>query len=185
MRHGYFKSYLQQLFENNSNKCYEICTARQTSKHLLLNCKHYRREQIKLKKKAQLKNTDTILTLFIIKINRSATLKYLKHSNCNLKMIIRNEKLGCEDREKMRLIISKQNKTINHSLTYIQKACNESIENSIQRQINLLQSQTNSKLETILQLMQQNAQKIKKRIKMRQVAKSSQILQFMKMLQMS
>ncbi len=100
-------------------------------------------------------------------------------------MIIRNEKLGYEDREKMRLIISKQNKTINHSLTYIQKACNESIENSIQRQINLLQSQTNSKLETILQLMQQNAQKIKKRIKMRQVAKSSQILQFMKMLQMS
>jgi len=80
MRHGYFKSYLQQLFENNSNKCYEICTARQTLKHLLLNCKHYRREQIKLKKKAQLKNTDTILTLFIIKINRSATLKYLKNT---------------------------------------------------------------------------------------------------------
>ncbi len=41
MRHDYFKSYLHRLSENNSNKCYEICNARQTSKHLLLNCKHY------------------------------------------------------------------------------------------------------------------------------------------------
>ncbi len=73
----YFKSYLHQLFKNNSNECYKICTARQTLKYLLLNCKHYRTEQIKLKKKAQLKNTDTILTLFIIKIDRSATLEYL------------------------------------------------------------------------------------------------------------
>ena len=47
---------------------------------LLLNCKHYRAEQIKFKKKAQLKNTDTILTLFIIKIERIATLKYLKNT---------------------------------------------------------------------------------------------------------
>ncbi len=28
MRHDYFKSYLHQLSENNSNKCYEICNAR-------------------------------------------------------------------------------------------------------------------------------------------------------------
>ncbi len=80
MEHGYFKSYLHRLSENNSNKCYEICNARQTSKHLLLNCRHYRAEQIKLKKKAQLKNTDTILTLFIIKIERIATLEYLKNT---------------------------------------------------------------------------------------------------------
>jgi len=53
---------------------------RQTSKHLLLNCRHYRAEQIKLKEKAQLKNTDTILTLFITKIERIATLKYLKNT---------------------------------------------------------------------------------------------------------
>jgi putative NIF3 family GTP cyclohydrolase 1 type 2 len=46
----------------------------------LLNCKHYRSEQIKLKEKAQLKNTDTILTLFITKIGRNATLKYLKNT---------------------------------------------------------------------------------------------------------
>ena len=80
MRHDYFKSYLHWLSENNSNKCYEICTASQTSEHLLLNCKHYRLEQIKLKKKAQLKNTDIILTLFIIKIDRNTTLKYLKNT---------------------------------------------------------------------------------------------------------
>ncbi len=80
MRHDYFKSYLHRLSENNSNKCYEICNASQTLEHLLLNCKHYRSEQIKLKKKTQLKNTDIILTQFIIKIERIATLKYLKNT---------------------------------------------------------------------------------------------------------
>ncbi len=80
MRHDYFKSYLHRLSENNLNKCYEICNARQTSKHLLLNCRHYRAEQRKLKEKAQLKNTDIILTLFIIKIERIATLEYLKNT---------------------------------------------------------------------------------------------------------
>ncbi len=49
-------------------------------KHLLLNCKHYKAEQIKFKKKAQLKNTDTILTLFIIKIEKIVILKYLKNT---------------------------------------------------------------------------------------------------------
>jgi len=80
MKHDYFKSYLHRSSENNLNKCYEICNARQTLKHLLLNCKHYRAEQRKLKKKAQLKNTDTIMTLFIIKIERIVTLKYLKNT---------------------------------------------------------------------------------------------------------
>jgi len=58
IKHDYFKSYLHWLSENNSNKCYEICNARQTSKYLLLNCRHYKAEQIKLKEKAQLKNTE-------------------------------------------------------------------------------------------------------------------------------
>ncbi len=80
MKHDYFKSYLHWLSENNSNKCYEICNARQTLKHLLLNCRHYRAKQRKFKEKAQLKNTDIILTLFIIKIERIATLKYLKNT---------------------------------------------------------------------------------------------------------
>ncbi len=80
MRHEYFKSYLHRVSENNSNKCYKICNASQTSEPLLLNCKHYRSEQIKLKKKTQLKNTDIILTLFIIKIERIATLEYLKNT---------------------------------------------------------------------------------------------------------
>ncbi len=80
MKHDYFKSYLHQLSENNLNKCYEICNARQTLKHLLLNCRHYKAEQRKFKKKAQLKNTDIILILFIIKIERIITLKYLKNT---------------------------------------------------------------------------------------------------------
>ncbi len=80
MRYDYFKSYLHRVSENNLNKCYEICNASQTSEHLLLNCKHYKSEQIKLKKKTQLKNTDIILTLFITKIERIATLKYLKNT---------------------------------------------------------------------------------------------------------
>jgi len=80
IEHDYFKSYLHQLSEDNSNKCYGICNARQTLEHLLLNCRHYRAEQIKLKEKAQLKNTDTILTLFITKIERIATLEYLKNT---------------------------------------------------------------------------------------------------------
>ncbi len=80
MKHDYFKSYLHRLSKNNSNKCYEICNARQMLKHLLLNCRHYKAEQRKLKKKAQLKNTNIILILFIIKIERIATLKYLKNT---------------------------------------------------------------------------------------------------------
>ncbi len=50
----------------------------------------------------------------------------------------------------LRQEISKQKETINCSLTYIRKACDESIETSIQKQINLLQSQTNDKLNVIL-----------------------------------
>ncbi len=93
MKHDYFKSYLHRLSENNSNKCYEMCNARQTLKHLLLNCRHYRAEQIKLKGKAQLKNTDTILTLFITKIGRIATLEYLK----NTRIATRKWLLGTEE----------------------------------------------------------------------------------------
>jgi len=100
MRHDYFKSYLHRLSENNLNKCYEICNASQTSEHLLLNCKHYRSEQIKLKKKTQLKNTDIILTLFIIKIERIATFE--KYLNCNEKMTIRNERVEREECKEMK-----------------------------------------------------------------------------------
>ncbi len=78
MKHDYFKSYLHWLSENNLNKCYEICKMRQTLKHLLLNCKHYRAEQLQFKAKAQFKNMNIILMLFIIKIERIAMLKYLK-----------------------------------------------------------------------------------------------------------
>lgn len=50
------------------------------------------------------------------------------------------------------------------SLTYIWKACDIIIENSIQQQINLLQSQTNNKLDVILRIVQQNGQNIEKGI---------------------
>jgi len=78
MKHDYFKSYLHQLSKNNSNKCYEICKMRQTLKHLLLNCKHYKAEQLQLKAKTQFKNINIKLMLFIIKIERITMLKYLK-----------------------------------------------------------------------------------------------------------
>ncbi len=78
MKHDYFKSYLHWLLKNNLNKCYEICKTKQTLKHLLLNCKYYKAEQLQLKAKVQFKNINIILMLFIIKIERIAMLKYLK-----------------------------------------------------------------------------------------------------------
>jgi hypothetical protein len=77
----------------------------------------------------------------------------------------------------LRLAIPEQEEAINHSLIYIRRACGESIENPVQKQINLLQSQTNNKLETILQLVQQNAENIKKGINAKQMTGNSQILQ--------
>ena len=77
----------------------------------------------------------------------------------------------------LRQAISEQKEAINHSLIYIRRACNESIENSIQKQIDQLQSQTNNKLKIILQLIQQNAENIKKKINAKQMTENSQILQ--------
>jgi len=77
----------------------------------------------------------------------------------------------------LRQAISEQKETISHSLIYIQRACNESIENSIQKQIDQLQSQTNNKLKIILQLIQQNAENIKKKINAKQMTENLQILQ--------
>ncbi len=77
----------------------------------------------------------------------------------------------------LRQAISEQKETISHSLIYIWRACDESIENPIQKQIDRLQSQTNNKLKIILQLMQQNAENIKKRINAKQMTENSQISQ--------
>ncbi len=77
----------------------------------------------------------------------------------------------------LRQAISEQKETISHSWIYIWRACNESIENSIQKQIDQLQSQTNNKLKIILQLIQQNAENIKKKINAKQMTENSQILQ--------
>ncbi len=46
----------------------------------------------------------------------------------------------------LRQAISEQKETISHSLIYIWKVCNESIENSIQKQIDWIQSQINNKM---------------------------------------
>ncbi len=62
-------------------------------KHLLLNCKHYRAEQLQLKAKAQFKNMNIILMLFIIKIERIAMLKLEKYLNYDKKMIIENKRV--------------------------------------------------------------------------------------------
>ncbi len=83
----------------------------------------------------------------------------------------------------LRQAISEQKKTISHSLIYIWRACNKSIENSIQKQINRLQSQINNKLKIILQLIQQNAENIKKRINAKQMTENLQMLQKTQVLQ--
>jgi len=77
----------------------------------------------------------------------------------------------------LRQAISEQKETISHSLIYIQRACDESIENSIQKQIDRLQNQTNNKLKIILQLVQQNAEDIKKKINAKQMTENLQTLQ--------
>ncbi len=83
----------------------------------------------------------------------------------------------------LRQAISEQKETISYSLIYIQRTCNESIENSIQKQIDWLQSQTNNKLKIILQLIQQNAENIKKKINAKQRTKNLQISQKTQVLQ--
>ena len=122
MKHDYFKSYLHRLLENNLNKCYEICNARQTLKHLLLNCRHYRAEQRKLKKKAQLKNTDTIMIFFYFLFlhyndivhhqewKNHNTKVFEKYLNYDEKMTIRNESLErkeCEETKKNKSMIAR------------------------------------------------------------------------------
>ncbi len=77
----------------------------------------------------------------------------------------------------LRQAIPEQEEAISHSLIYIRRACGESIENPIQEQIDRLQSQTNNKLETILQLVQQNAENIKKGINAKQMTENSQTSQ--------
>ena len=74
-------------------------------------------------------------------------------------------------------VMSKQKEIIEHSLSYIRKAYDESIENSIQQQMNALQSQMNRKLETILQIAQQNARNIEKEINLKQITRKTQISQ--------
>ncbi len=83
----------------------------------------------------------------------------------------------------LRQAISEQKEIISHSLIYIWRACNKSIENSIQKQIDRLQSQINNKLKIILQLIQQNVENIKKKINAKQMTENSQILQKTQILQ--
>jgi len=80
-------------------------------------------------------------------------------------------------------VMSKQKEIIEHSLSYIRKAYDESIENSIQQQMNALQSQMNKKLETILQIVQQNAWNIEKEINSKQMMQISQTKQSSQMTQ--
>ena len=50
--HDYFKSYLKNLINDiASNKCYERCHDIQNSEHLIINCHHFRDQQLVLIKK--------------------------------------------------------------------------------------------------------------------------------------
>lgn len=95
--HGYFKSYLHRLSEDNSNKCCGICNVRQTPQYLLLNCRHYRAEQIKLKGKTQLKKHRHYIDAVRHQDGKNRNTRvFEKHSHCDKKMVIRNRRVEGE-----------------------------------------------------------------------------------------
>ena len=48
---GYFKSYLFKIGRAEDNRCFGECVARQTPRHLLLECKSYKEERWKMRKR--------------------------------------------------------------------------------------------------------------------------------------
>jgi hypothetical protein len=46
---GFFKQFLKAIGKDNKGECFSNYTSVQTPKHLLLHCKHYRKERKKIK----------------------------------------------------------------------------------------------------------------------------------------
>ncbi len=61
--HEYFKSYLVRLSNYETNKCNENCNSIQTSKHLLLHCRHFTNQRSIMINEMK-SQTTTLKTLF-------------------------------------------------------------------------------------------------------------------------
>lgn len=75
---GFFKSHSKTIGKSDSSKCFGICIEKQTPTHLILGCRHYKKERKVLQK--TLKSRLTITKLFCTKKGREALFHYLDHT---------------------------------------------------------------------------------------------------------
>ena len=87
IEHDYFKSYLCRLLAYESNRCNEECNETQTSEHLLLYCRHYKKERNEMKN--NMKISITLRTLFNTNESIKNVLKFIKNTRiCTRKWIL-------------------------------------------------------------------------------------------------
>jgi ribonuclease HI/exonuclease III len=72
---GYFKAYFNLIGRAENNRCFRRCAAKQTAKHLLLECKNYKKERRKIARK--LKAPLSLQQLFNTKKGKEALAEYL------------------------------------------------------------------------------------------------------------
>jgi ribonuclease HI len=72
---GYFKAYFHTIGRVEDSRCFGRCAARQTAKHLLLECKNHRKEREKMAK--QVKAPLSLQLLFNTKKGKDALAEYL------------------------------------------------------------------------------------------------------------
>ena len=75
--HEFFKSYLIRLLKYDFKNCNDDCNEIQTSKHLLIDCRHFRDVQSQLIKKMK-SQAITLQTLFEIKKKKKNVIEFLK-----------------------------------------------------------------------------------------------------------
>src|SRR4051812_46171336 len=72
---GYFKAYFNKIGKAENSRCFGRCAARQTPKHLLLECKTYKKERKRMEK--SIKAPLTLQLLFNTKKGKEALAEYL------------------------------------------------------------------------------------------------------------
>jgi hypothetical protein len=74
---GFFRQFSRAIGKDNKGECFSNCTSLQTPKHLLLHCKHYRKERKKMKDAL---NTPilTLQLLFITAKGSAALIAFLE-----------------------------------------------------------------------------------------------------------
>ena len=79
--HNYFNSYLKNLiYHRKISKCYKRCHEMQNSNHLLINCSHFRNQQIVLIKNMK-SHTQLIKALFTTTEELKHLIDFLKSTN--------------------------------------------------------------------------------------------------------